>query len=283
MKAKTIDILKGAMENKTAVGAFNTSNLEVTQAIIRASKKLHHPCIIQTTVSTMNFVGNKTLGDLVNIVIKNESNDCPIGFHLDHGKTLDDVMNAIDLGVDSVMIDASALDFKLNLEITKKVVEYAHSKNVAVQAELGRVPYLGREQTGVNWDDIMTNPEEAKILVEETEVDALAVGIGNAHGFFREKPEPDWERLKKIRELIPHTPLIMHGASDWDEDKIRKAVTMGICCFNIDTDIRIAFMTTICNNLSPHCDITDPRKLMEKIRTNIQEKVEEKIRMFNRD
>lgn len=283
MKAKTIDILKEAMKNKTAVGAFNTSNLEVTQAIIRAAKKLHNPCVIQTTVSTMNFVGNKTLGDLVNNIIKNESNDCPIGFHLDHGKTFDDVMNAIDLGVDSVMIDASALDFKSNLKITKKVVEYAHSKNVTVQAELGKVPYLGREQTSVNWEEVMTNPEEAKILVEEAGIDALAVGIGNAHGFFRERSVPDWERLKKIRELIPHIPLIMHGASDWDREKIKKAIAGGICCFNIDTDIRIAFMTTICNNLSPHCDISDPRKLMEKIRTSIQEKVEEKIRMFNRD
>jgi len=280
MRTKTIDILRKSMEKGFAIGAFNTSNLEVTQAIIRATKKLQAPCVIQATTSTIEFIGDTTLGDMVKSVINNESSTCPIGFHLDHGKSLDDVMNAIEMGVDSVMIDASTLDFKSNIEITKKVVMYAHSMGVSVQAELGKVPYLKREQASVNWDDIMTNPDEAKILVEETGVDALAVGIGNAHGFFRERSQPDWKRLHNIKELVPHTPLILHGASDWDEERVKKAIQGGICCFNIDTDLRISFMTTICNNTSPRCDISDPRKLLEKVRINVQKKVEEKIKMF---
>lgn len=280
MRTKTIEILKKALENGTAVGAFNTSNLEVTQGIIRAAKKLIMPCIIQTSSSTIDYVKSAVLGEMVKTVIENESNSSPIGFHLDHGKNLDEIMNAIEIGVDSVMVDASTLDLKENIEVTKKAVMYAHSMGVSVQAELGKVPYLGREQISLSWDEIMTKPEEAKKLVEETGVDALAVGIGNAHGFFRERPEPDWERLHKIKELIPETPLILHGASDWDEKKIKKAVHGGICCFNIDTDIRIAFMTAVCNNTSPRCDISDPRKLMEKVRSSVQEKVEEKIKMF---
>lgn len=283
MRSKTIEILKEAKEKKCAVGAFNTSNLEVTQGIIRASHELKKSCIIQTSNSTIDFVGAKTLKKLVESVIKNESNHSNIGFHLDHGKSIDDIMRAIDIvGVDSVMIDASTLSFKENLEITKRAVEYAHLKNISVQAELGRVPYIGREEMEVNWDEVMTNPEEAEKLVKEAGVDALAVGIGNAHAFFRERSEPDWERLEKIKSLIPETPLIMHGASDWGKEKVEKAIKGGISCFNIDTDIRLAFITTICKITNKgHCDINDPRKLMDEVRNAVKEKVKEKIKMFS--
>ncbi len=241
MRGNTIEILKGALEAGYAVGAFNTSNMEISQGIARAAHQLGKPCIIQVTPSSMEYAGAKVLIGMIKTIIKNETNSTKVGIHLDHGKSLDDVIRAIEAGVDSVMIDASQFSLKENIDITKKVVEYAHSKGVAVQAELGKVPYLGREEMEVNWDDIMTDPNEAQRLVEETKIDALAVGIGNAHGFFRERSEPDWERLKEIKKRIPNTPLILHGASDWGKEKIEKAIKLGISCFNIDTDIRIAF------------------------------------------
>jgi fructose-bisphosphate aldolase, class II len=280
MQTKTIEILKKAMEEREAVGAFNTSNLEISQAIIRAAKKVDHPCIIQVTASSINYVGDKIMKDMLDSVIKNESNSTPIGFHLDHGHSLDDIMRAIDIGVDSVMIDASTSNFKENLATTKKIVDYAHSKDVSVQAELGKVPYLGREEAEVNWEEIMTIPEEAKKLVEETEIDALAVSIGNAHGFFREKEEPDWERLHKIKEFLPDTPLILHGGSDWRGEKVKKAVEGGICCFNIDTDLRLAFSTAMCKVLGERCEVHDPRKILGEAREAVQKKVEEKIKLF---
>lgn len=281
MRGRTIEILKQAMEGNFAVGAFNVSNMELTQGVVRAAAKLHTPCIVQVTINAMNYAGDKILGGVVGSVVEYETNHFPVGFHLDHGHSLEDIERAIEMGADSVMIDASKFDLKENIKLTKKIVEFAHSKNVSVQAELGRVPYLGQEEMEVNWDELMTKPEEAKILVEETGIDALAVGIGNAHGFFRERSVPDWDRLDQIKQLVPKTPLIMHGASDWDNDKVKKAVAGGICCFNIDTDIRIAFSTAICKFVSGRCDVSDPRKMLGAARDKVIEKVTEKMKMFS--
>lgn len=280
MRAKTIDILKEAMEGGYAVGAFNTSNMELTQGIVRAAYELEKPCVVQATTNAFSYANHHVLSDIVCSVIKNESNSNKIGFHLDHGKSMDDVVKAIDSGVDSVMIDASLSSFKENIEITKRVVDYAHGKGVSVQAELGSVPYLGREDQEMNWDEVMTAPLQAKKLVESTGIDALAVAIGNAHGFFRERSEPDYERLSEIKKLLPKTPLILHGASDWSGERVSEVIKRGICCFNIDTDIRIAFITAICGVVGPRCDTTDPRKILGAARSEVLEKVKEKIKMF---
>lgn len=280
MKSKTLEILQKSMKTKKAVGAFNTSNMEVTQAIITAANDLKMPCIIQATASTMEYTMD-TIGDMVKSNIARLGKNTEIGFHLDHGHSLDEVVKAIELGVDSVMIDASRLTLEENIAITKKVVEYAHPRGVAVQAELGKVPYLGSERLDIDWQEVMTDPEEAKRMVEETGIDALAVAIGNAHGFFREKSEPDFERLEKIKELLPDTPLILHGASDWVNGRVVKAIERGICAFNIDTDTRVAFCSAICKvTEDAHCEVSDPRKLLKSAREEAKRAVEKKIKMF---
>jgi len=281
MKSKTLEILKHSLKSGKAVGAFNTSNMEITQAIAMAANNLKIPCIIQITVSTMDYSFN-TIGDLVKSNIKRLGGDTEIGFHLDHGHSLHDITKAIDLGVDSVMIDASRMTLEENIKITKKVVEYAHLKGVAVQAELGKVPYLGKESLEINWEEVMTKPEEAEQMVKETGIDALAVAIGNAHGFFREKKEPDWERLKEIRKRLPETPLILHGASDWVNGKVVKAIDGGINAFNIDTDTRVAFCGAICKIAGgEHCEVSDPRKILKVAREEAQKAIEKKMKMFN--
>ncbi len=281
MRGRVSEILKKAMEEGYAVGAFNTANLEFSQGIVRAAKALKRPCVIQVTPSSIKYAGAKNIGAIVQSVINNESGEAPVGFHLDHGKTFEDVVVAVEeVGMDSVMIDASTEDLETNIAITKRVVEYAHKHNVTVQAELGRVPYVGRDGRTVDWDQAMTNPEEAKRLIEETGADALAVGIGNAHGFFKELEVPDWKRLEKIKELIPNTPLIMHGASDWGKAKVKEAVARGIVCFNVDTDIRLAFINALCSQTMPKCDLTDPRKAIGVAREAVTGKVIEKIEMF---
>ncbi len=280
MKSKTLEILHKAMKDKKAVGAFNTSNMEVTQAIIMAANELKKPCIIQSTFSTVEYTF-ETIGELVHSNIKKLGKDTNIGFHLDHGHRLHDIVKAIDLGMDSVMIDASRALLEDNIDITKKVVEYAHSKGVAVQAELGKVPYLGKEKLDINWEEIMTDPDEAKRLVDETGVDALAIAIGNAHGFFREKSEPDWARLEAINAKLPNTPLILHGASDWEGEKVKKAIALGINAFNIDTDTRTAFCSALCRAANDkHCEVTDPRKILSIARADVQKVVKQKIEMF---
>lgn len=280
MRGKTIEILQQAMTQGHAVGAFNTSNMELTQGIAGAVKESGHPCIIQVTPSSIRYAGAKTIGAMVQAIIENETNGISVGFHLDHGKTFDDIVTAIEMGADSVMIDASIENLEKNIAITRRVVQYAHERGVTVQAELGRVPYVGRDGQTTVWEDVMTNPEEAKQLVKETKVDALAVGIGNAHGFFKEREIPDWKRLEEIKELIPNIPLIMHGASDWDRKKVKEAVARGVVCFNVDTDIRLAFINALCSQAMPKCDFTDPRKALGVARESVRHKVVEKIDLF---
>jgi len=281
MQSRTIEILKEAKKNKRAVGAFNFTGLEVLQGIVSGAEELAMPCVVQMTKSTSDHLGASVAGRMVEAVIDQDNGKVPIGFHLDHGKSFDEIMKAIEIGCDSVMIDASRLNFKDNLALTKKVVDYAHKRGVSVQAELGNVPYLGMEDQSINWDSVMTNPEEARQLVAETGIDALAVGIGNAHGFFRERSEPDWERLEKINNLIPNTPLVLHGASDWNGDRVKMAIERGVSCFNVDTDLRIAVISVFCQNFGKKCEITDPRKIFAQVREAVKKKVKEKIKMFH--
>lgn len=280
MLASVKDILEEAKKNGYAVGAFNVFNMEEAQAVVRAAVAKHTPVIIQVTEKTLSYGGDGIIYDVVKSVIDRESATIPIGFHLDHGKGFDSCERAIEVGLNSVMIDASHLSLRENIAITKKVVEYAHPKNVSVQAELGTVPYLGETDQNPNWEDLMTNPLDAKWLVEETGIDALAVSIGNAHGFFRERSEPDWKRLEEIHKVIPDTFLVVHGGSDWVNHKVKEAVKRGITCFNVDTDLRIAFNTVLCQFTHDKCTILDPRTVMADARAAVQKVVEKKIDMF---
>jgi fructose-bisphosphate aldolase, class II len=280
MLASVKNILEEAKNNGYAVGAFNTSNMEITQAIIRAAIKKNTPIIIQATAKTLDYAGDKVIIEMIRAIIEQESASIPIGFHLDHGRNFDTCVRAIELGMRSVMIDASRYDLRENISMTKRVVEYAHPKDAIVQAELGKVAYLAEMDPNPDWEKLMTNPLEAKWLMEETGADALAVSIGNAHGFARERPEPDWERLEAIHKLIPEIPLILHGASDWVNHKVKEAVKRGIVCFNIDTDIKIAFNRVVCKLTSDRCSFVDPRELLGEAREAVQRVVEEKIDLF---
>ncbi|MFA5926013.1 MAG: class II fructose-bisphosphate aldolase [Parcubacteria group bacterium] len=280
MLANVKDILLEAQENGYAVGAFNTPDMEVTQAIVRAAVKKNTPAIIQVTEKTLSYAGDSVIIEVIKAVIEKESGSIPIGLHLDHGKSFDIVARAVELGMTSVMIDASEYSLQDNISITKRVVDFAHPKGVDVQAEIGKVPHLGGMDPNPDWDKFMTDPLEAKWLVEETGIDALAVGIGNAHDFFRERPEPDWERLETIRKLLPKTPIILHGASDWVNHKVTEAVKRGVVCFNVDTDIRVAFNTVLCQFTHDKCEVIDPRKVLAEARDAVQKVVERKIEMF---
>ncbi len=280
MLASVKDILKKAKDNRYAVGAFNVFNMEETQAVVRAAVKKKFPVIIQISEKTIEYGGDGMVAEVVKLVIDKESGDIPIGFHLDHGHSFDSIVQAIEFGVQSVMIDASRHELNENIAITKRVVDFAHSKNVPVQAEIGKVVYLAEMESDPDWDKLMTDPEEAKKMVEATGVDALAVCIGNAHGFAREKEVPDWERLSKINEAVPDTPLILHGASDWVNHKVAEAVKRGIVCFNVDTDLRLAFNKALCQFTDDKCSIIDPRAVMAEAREAVQRVVEKKIEMF---
>jgi len=255
--------------------------METVQGVVMAAAERRAPIIIQITESAMKYAGAEELAEIVKLVIRERSEDVPIGLNLDHGKSIELVRKAVELGFTEVMIDGSRLSFEDNKNLTKRVVDFSHEKGVPVQAELGIVPYLGEiDLSEVSWETLMTDPKKAKNFVDYTGVDFLAVAIGNAHGFFREAESCDWERLNQISAQTG-IPLVLHGASDWSKEKIDLAIKGGINCFNVDTDIRLAFMHQLCRMVGDDkCTITDPRKVMDPVRTAIKKKVIEKINIF---
>lgn len=279
MLVETVELIKKAQRGGYAVGAFNTLNLEYTQGILEAAKNLHSPLVIQVTETTLNFAGGRTIFALIKNLAEHYTSEVPVAMHLDHGKTFETIKRAIAIGFTSVMYDVSRKDYKDNLKETKEVADYCHSKGVAVQGELGNVPYLYENHFGkVEWDLYMTDPAKVEEFVEKTGIDTLAIAIGNAHGFFKERETPDWERLKKIRGLVK-IPLILHGASDWEREKAFKAIEGGINCFNIDTSLRMAFVARLGSIFRSDIDPSiDPRKIMGEAREAIKIVVEEKIR-----
>jgi fructose-bisphosphate aldolase, class II len=278
------EILAKAREGGYAVGAFNTVNLETTRAIVEAALEMNSPAIIQITEKTMEYAGGRGVFHLVKNDAEFYAPEIPIGIHLDHGHSFEIIQRAAAIGYTSVMFDGSRKKFEDNLEITKKVVDFCREKGIAVQGELGNVPYLSEHKMGeVDWDKYMTDPEQAKFFVETTGIDALAVAIGNAHDFFKEREVPDWERLDKIRSFI-EIPIVMHGASDWEDGKAEEAIKRGVSCLNIDTNIRLAFVNTLSSifrgDKDPDFDVRD---ILGQAREAVKEEVKKKMKLFGSD
>ncbi|MDD3498060.1 MAG: class II fructose-bisphosphate aldolase [Candidatus Moranbacteria bacterium] len=282
MLVKVKDILDKANKEYYAVGAFNTTNLETTQAILEAAKNMKSPIIIQITEKTMNYAGGRAIFNIIKNLSEFYYEEIPVGVHLDHGKSLEIIERAAEIGIDSVMYDGSRKKYSDNLMMTKKIAEFCREKGINLQAELGNVPYM--KETGakeIDWDEYMTDPDQAEEFARETEVDALAVAVGNAHDFAKERKEPDYERLAEINRRL-NMPLIMHGASDWDADKVREAVKNGINCFNVDTAIRVAFISSLSETVDGENSVVsyDIREHLGKARDAVSMVVEEKIKIF---
>jgi ketose-bisphosphate aldolase len=274
------EILTKAKAGGYAVGAFNTVNLETTRAIMEAAKEMHSPVIVQITEKTMEYAGGRLIYNLVKNDAEFYSPEIPVGIHLDHGKSFEIVKRAVTIGFTSIMYDGSRKKYEDNLDITKQVVEFCHAKGVDVQAELGNVPYLGEaDGSQVDWNKYMTDPDQAVEFIKATDIDFLAVAIGNAHGFVKERLEPDLERLQKINELCD-IPLVLHGASDWENGQVGEVIKRGICCFNVDTAIRMTFVGSLINSMRGENVVFDIRKLMGEARDKVKETVKQKINYF---
>lgn len=253
-------ILTEAQKNGYAVGAFNTVNLETTWAILEAAAEKRSPVIVQMTEKTFQYGGGHAMYHLVKNIADFYFPDIPLAIHLDHGRNLAVVREALAIGFKSVMMDASTLPYEENMEATAAIVREAHTKGATVQGELGNVPYKGEvaDMEHMDWDKYMTNPAQADAYVRTTGIDTLAVGIGNAHGSFPERPEPDFNRLAAIRERIK-LPLVLHGASDWEGEKAARVIGLGVACFNVETATKTAFITTLRETL-PTNEAVDIRK-----------------------
>ncbi|MCD6362410.1 MAG: class II fructose-1,6-bisphosphate aldolase [Synergistetes bacterium] len=270
-------ILKRAQEGGYAVGAFNFNNLEFLQAIIEVAEELNSPVMLQVSEGGMKYMGLSFLEGIVREVLPKVK--VPVAMHLDHGSHFDAVVSAIRIGFTSVMIDASKKPFDENARITKEVVRIAHAVGVSVEAELGKIMGTEEHIKVAETEAVFTDPEEALKFVELTNVDSLAVAIGTAHGIYKGKPKLDFKRLSEIREKVS-VPLVLHGASGVPLDDVKKAVSLGICKVNIDTDLRIAFRKKVEEIILSERDQIDPRKILGPAKEAVKEVVREKIKAF---
>lgn len=293
------EILVSAMSGKYAVGAFNIHNLESLQAVITAAQEENSPTIVAVTPSAIKYAGLAYLAKIVKTAAENSP--LPMSFHLDHGKDFETIRRCVEAGFTSIMIDGSPLNFEENIMLTRNVIELAHPKGVAVEAELGRL--AGVEEASVEEKEAtLTDPEAAKEFVERTGVDALAVAIGTSHGAykFKGKPKLDFKRLTEIKEKVD-VPLVLHGASGvpaWiiekatkygaqlggargiPDESIRQAIKLGIAKINIDTDLRLAFTAAVREVLATTPAQFDPRKILGPAREAMKEVVKSKMRLF---
>jgi fructose-bisphosphate aldolase class II len=270
-------LLEKAMAEGYAVGAFNTNNLEITKAIVAAARELDSPLILATSEGAINYAGINNLKAIAEIAA--EESRLPISLHLDHGTSLEIVMRCIRHGWSSVMYDGSKLPFEENVANTRQVVELAHLVGVSVEGELGRLVGVEDNISVTEREAAMTDPDQAQEFVKRTGVDALAVAIGNAHGFYKGEPQLDFIRLEQIRARV-EVPLVLHGASGIPDEGIRRAVKIGVDKINIDTEVRAAFQKAVASFLAENPQVIDPRKILGPAIKAMSEVVKSKIELF---
>ena len=293
------EMFKKAYEGRYAVGAFNVNNMEIIQGIVEAAKQENAPLILQVSAGARKYANPIYLRKLVEAAIEDTGLD--ICLHLDHGEDFEICKQCVDDGFTSVMIDGSKYPFEENIALTKRVVEYAHSKGVDVEAELGKLAGV-EDAVKVNTKDATyTDPDEAVEFVERTGVDSLAIAIGTSHGAYKFKGDPalDFERLETITNLLPDFPLVLHGSSSVPkefvelcnkyggqipgaagvpEEMLRRAAQLGVCKINIDTDLRLALTACIRQYFVEHPSEFDPRKYLGPGRIAIKDMVAHKMK-----
>ncbi len=293
------EMFKKAYEGNYAVGAFNVNNMEIIQGIVEAAKQENAPLILQVSAGARKYANPIYLRKLVEAAIEDTGLD--ICLHLDHGEDFEICKQCVDDGFTSVMIDGSKYPFEENIELTKRVVEYAHSKGVVVEAELGKLAGVEDSINVSAKDATYTDPDQAVEFVERTGVDSLAIAIGTSHGAYKFKGDPslDFKRLETITRLLPDFPLVLHGSSSVPrefvdlcnkyggqipgaagvpEEMLRRAAQLGVCKINIDTDLRLALTASIRQYFTEHPSEFDPRKYLGPGRTAIKDMVAHKMR-----
>lgn len=281
MLVKPHQLFADALASDYAIGAFNTSNMELTQGIVQAAQKLKSPVIIQTSEGAIEYAGLLMLSRIIKTVA--EESSVPVVMHLDHGKSFETAKKCIEAGYTSVMIDLSLLPFDENIRKTQEVVEYAHARGVWVEAELGAI--LGHEGVkdlhgGQTPDSFLTDPTQAKQFVESTGVNALAVSVGTIHGAFTGQEYIRFELLEEIQRILPTMPLVLHGASGLPASNLEQACKTHVCKVNVDTELRIGFENAVKAYFTEPHDSYDPRKIVGPGRDAVQAVVEEKILLF---
>ena len=307
----TKEMFKKAYDGGYAIGAFNVNNMEIVQGITEAAREVNAPLILQVSKGARAYANHTYLVKLVEAAVI-ECPNIPIALHLDHGPDFETCKSCIDGGFTSVMIDASSKPFEENIEITKKVVEYAHDHGVVVEAELGTLAGIEDDVKVAAHAASYTRPEEVEEFVSKTGCDSLAIAIGTSHGAYKftaaqctrnEKgvlvpPPLRFDVLEEVSKRLPGFPIVLHGSSSVPqeyvkmindnggkmpdavgipEEQLRKAAAMAVCKINIDSDLRLAMTGTIRQFFNEHPDKFDPREYLKPARANIKELVKHKL------
>lgn len=294
-----LDILQAARDGEYGVGAFNTNDMEITQAILGAAEATRSPVIVSLSEGALSY-GGTILPTLVREMARDAS--VPVAIHLDHGSSYESCIRALRMGFTSVMIDKSHEDEDVNIRETARVVQAAHAVGVTVEAEIGRLGGVEEHVVVDEADAILTKPDEARRFVEASGADYLAVAIGTSHGANKGVGRPfiDHDRIAAIANLV-NLPLVMHGASGVPsdvverlnaaggtladatgihEDDVRRAVTHGIAKINTDTDLRLAFTARVREVLKEDPTQFDPRKILGPARDEMQRIVAGRMEVF---
>ncbi|MFG6373079.1 MAG: class II fructose-1,6-bisphosphate aldolase [Oscillospiraceae bacterium] len=306
------EMFKKAYAGGYAVGAFNVNNMEIVQGITEACKEEKAPVILQVSKGARAYANHTYLVKLVEAAVI-ECPEIPIVLHLDHGPDFETCKSCIDGGFTSVMIDASSKPFEENIEITKKVVEYAHDHGVVVEAELGTLAGVEDDVKVDAADSSYTRPEEVEEFVAKTGCDSLAIAIGTSHGAYKFTPDQctrnekgilvppplRFDVLEEVSKRLPGFPIVLHGSSSVPQDyvkmvnehggkmpdavgipeeQLRQAATLSVCKINIDSDLRLTMTGTIRQFFDEHPDKFDPREYLKPARANIKETVRHKLR-----
>ena len=293
------EMFKKAQEGGYAIGAFNVNNMEIIQGITQAAKAEKAPLILQVSAGARKYAKHVYLMKLIEAAV--EDTDLPIVVHLDHGADFDICKSCIDGGFSSVMIDGSRFDFEENIELTRKVVDYAHERGVVVEAEIGKLAGI-EDDVKVSSDDAMfTDPDQAVEFIERTGCDSLAIAIGTSHGAYKFKGTPKlrFDILEEIVKRTNYFPIVLHGASTVipefveacnkyggeipgaqgvPEDMLKKAGQLGVAKINIDTDLRLAMTASIRKFFAENPSKFDPREYLSPARDAIEAMVRHKIR-----
>ncbi|MDD3346272.1 class II fructose-1,6-bisphosphate aldolase [Oscillibacter sp.] len=296
----TTELFKKAYDGGYAIGAFNVNNMEIVQGITEAAKELEAPLILQVSKGARAYANHTYLIKLVEAAVIETG--LPICLHLDHGDSFETCKSCIDGGFTSVMIDASSKPFAENVEITKKVVAYAHDRGVVVEAELGTLAGIEDEVKVSAEESSYTHPEEVEEFVTKTGCDSLAIAIGTSHGAFKfkpgTKPQLRFDVLEEVSRRLPGFPIVLHGSSSVPqelvskinkfggnmpgaigvpEDQLRHAASLSVCKINIDSDLRLAMTATVREYFAEHPADFDPRQYLKPARQAIKELVAHKI------
>ncbi len=296
----TKEMFRKAYEGGYAIGAFNVNNMEIMQGIVDACKQLNSPVILQVSASARKYARHPYLYHMVQAAV--EETGLPIALHLDHGSSFELCKDVIDGGFTSVMIDGSHLPYEENVEVTRKVVEYAHARGVTVEGELGQLAGV-EDEVSVKADKAnYTDPDQVQDFVTRTGVDSLAIAIGTSHGAFKfkpsQKPQLRFDILREVMDRLPGFPIVLHGASSVmpeyvatvnqyggqmadaigiPEDMLREAASLAVCKINVDSDLRLAMTAGVRRHLAENPTHFDPRQYLGEGRDCITEVVKHKI------